>query len=82
VHGRRRRRLTYRRRHAREESIGLFAQSAPHALRARTPAVRHGEVLVADSGRVEGGRNLGTSEAVPFWIVVPASHAPRAGRHR
>jgi len=35
-----------------------------------TPAVRSGEVLVADSDRVEGWRNLGQSEAVLFWIVV------------
>lgn len=35
-----------------------------------TPAVRHGEVLVADSERVEGWRNLGQTEAVLFWIVV------------
>jgi transcriptional regulator with XRE-family HTH domain len=36
----------------------------------QTPAVRHGEVLVAASERVEGLRNLGQSEAVVFWIVV------------
>jgi transcriptional regulator with XRE-family HTH domain len=48
----------------------------------QTPAVRHGEVLVAESGRVEGWRNLATTEAVLFWIVVPASHTARAGRHR
>jgi transcriptional regulator with XRE-family HTH domain len=48
----------------------------------QTPAVRHGEVLVADSDRVEGWRNLGTTEAVLFWIVVPASHAPRVRRPR
>jgi transcriptional regulator with XRE-family HTH domain len=36
----------------------------------QTPAVRHGEVLVADSERVEGWRNLGQTEAVLFWIVV------------
>ena len=36
----------------------------------QTPAVRYGEVLVADSERVEGWRNLGKTEAVLFWIVV------------
>jgi transcriptional regulator with XRE-family HTH domain len=35
----------------------------------QTPAVRHGEVLVADSERVEGWRNLGQSDAMLFWIV-------------
>jgi transcriptional regulator with XRE-family HTH domain len=37
----------------------------------QTPAIRHGEVLVADSRRVEGWRNLGQSDAVLFWIVTP-----------
>jgi transcriptional regulator with XRE-family HTH domain len=37
----------------------------------RTPAVRRGEVLVADSERIEGWRNLGQGEAVLFWIVIP-----------
>jgi len=46
----------------------------------QTPAVRHGEVLVADSDRVEGWRNLGNAEAVLFWIVIPAGAGPRAGR--
>ena len=36
----------------------------------QTPAIRHGEVLVAGSERIEGVRNLGQSEAVLFWIVV------------
>jgi transcriptional regulator with XRE-family HTH domain len=36
----------------------------------RTPALRSGEVLVADSDRVEGWRNIGQSEATLFWIVV------------
>jgi transcriptional regulator with XRE-family HTH domain len=36
----------------------------------QTPAVRHGEVLVADSGRIDGVRNLGQAEAVVFWIVL------------
>jgi transcriptional regulator with XRE-family HTH domain len=35
----------------------------------QTPALRHGEVLVADSARIEGWRNLGQTEAVLFWIV-------------
>jgi len=39
----------------------------------QTPAVRHGEVLVADSERIEGWRNLGQTEAVLFWIVIPAA---------
>jgi transcriptional regulator with XRE-family HTH domain len=39
----------------------------------QTPALRHGEVLVADSRRVKGWRNLGQSEAVLFWIVVPGT---------
>jgi len=46
----------------------------------QTPAVRFGEVLVADSERVEGWRNLGTSEAVLFWIVGPAGLGTRARR--
>jgi hypothetical protein len=36
----------------------------------RTPGVRTGEVLVADSDRVEGWRNIGKTGAVLFWIVV------------
>ncbi|MGH2968904.1 MAG: helix-turn-helix domain-containing protein [Solirubrobacteraceae bacterium] len=39
----------------------------------QTPAVRHGEVLVADSGRIEGWRNLGQTDAVAFWIVFAGS---------
>ena len=35
----------------------------------QTPAVRHGEVLVADSELVAGWRNLGQAEAELFWIV-------------
>ena len=35
----------------------------------QTPAVRHGEVLVADSEQIEGWRNVGQAEAVLFWIV-------------
>jgi transcriptional regulator with XRE-family HTH domain len=40
-----------------------------------TPAVRHGEVLVADSERIEGVRNLGQSEAVLFWIVFTGTRS-------
>ena len=35
----------------------------------QTPAVRHGEVLVADSETIAGWRNLGAAEAELFWIV-------------
>jgi hypothetical protein len=35
----------------------------------QTPAVRHGEVLIADSAHIESWRNLGQSESVLFWIV-------------
>ena len=43
----------------------------------QTPAIRHGEVLVADSERIEGWRNLGQAEAMLFWIVFAAA-APRS----
>ncbi|MGH2876242.1 MAG: helix-turn-helix domain-containing protein [Solirubrobacteraceae bacterium] len=36
----------------------------------QTPAVRAGEVLVADSERVAGWRNIGQTEAILFWIVA------------
>jgi transcriptional regulator with XRE-family HTH domain len=36
----------------------------------QTPAIRDGEVLLADSARVDGWRNLGDREAALFWIVV------------
>jgi transcriptional regulator with XRE-family HTH domain len=36
----------------------------------QTPVIRHGEVLVADSGQIDGWRNLGQAEAVLFWMVV------------
>ncbi len=48
----------------------------------QTPAVRHGEVLVADSERIEGWRNIGQPEAVLFWIVVPAAGAKRGSQQR
>ncbi len=35
----------------------------------QAPAIRHGEVLVADSEQIAGWRNLGQSEAELFWIV-------------
>ena len=34
----------------------------------QTPAIRHGEVLVARGEQIEGWRNLGQAEAVLFWI--------------
>ena len=42
----------------------------------QTPAIRHGEVLVTSSDRVEGWRNLGQTEAILFWIVSgePSGH--------
>ncbi len=36
----------------------------------QTPAVRRGEVLLADSERVEQWRNLGNADALLFWIVI------------
>jgi len=41
----------------------------------QTPAVRHGEVLVAESTRIEGWRNLGQSDAMLFWIIMPTAIA-------
>jgi hypothetical protein len=41
-------------------------------------AIRHGEVLLADSERVEGWRNLGQGEALLFWIMFPGAPAGRA----
>jgi transcriptional regulator with XRE-family HTH domain len=38
----------------------------------QTPTIRQGEVLVAESHRIDAWRNLGPSEAVMFWIVFPA----------
>jgi transcriptional regulator with XRE-family HTH domain len=43
----------------------------------QTPAIRHGETLVADSDRVDGFRNLGLTEAVLFWIVLAGSKRAR-----
>jgi transcriptional regulator with XRE-family HTH domain len=39
----------------------------------QTPAVRAGEVLAVDADRLEGWRNIGQTEAMLFWIVVPAT---------
>jgi transcriptional regulator with XRE-family HTH domain len=36
----------------------------------QSPAVRHGEVLVADSEHIAGWRNLGQADAELFWIVA------------
>jgi transcriptional regulator with XRE-family HTH domain len=38
----------------------------------QTPAIRDGEVLLADCSRIDGWRNLGEREAVLFWIVTAA----------
>ena len=45
-----------------------------------TPAIRAGEVLVADSDRVDGWRNLGQTEAVLFWIVASPGGPTRSSR--
>ena len=46
----------------------------------QTPALRHGEVLVAHSDRIEAWRNLGLTEALLFWIVTPSASHPAAYR--
>jgi len=46
----------------------------------QTPAVRQGEVLVADSERIDGWRNIGHGEATLFWIVVSQLTASRPHR--
>jgi hypothetical protein len=46
----------------------------------QTPAVRHGEVLVADSERVQGWRNLAHGEALFFWIVLSQLDVARPHR--
>lgn len=48
----------------------------------QTPAVRRGEVLVTDSERVEGWRNMGQSEALLFWIVLAQVGVARPHRPR
>ncbi|MGO9821571.1 MAG: hypothetical protein ACLPTJ_13090 [Solirubrobacteraceae bacterium] len=45
-----------------------------------TPAIRAGEVLVADSDRIEGWRNIGQTEAVLFWIVSSPAGPTRSSR--
>ena len=40
----------------------------------QTPALRHGEVLVAACERITAWRNIGQAEAVAFWIVAPRRH--------
>ncbi len=45
-----------------------------------TPAIRSGEVLVADSERIDGWRNIGGGEAALFWIVVAPEGAGRSPR--
>ena len=46
----------------------------------QTPAVRRGEVLVADSERVEQWRNVGHGDALLFWIALAPAAAPGARR--
>jgi len=46
----------------------------------QTPGVRQGEVLVADSERVEGWRNIGHGEAMLFWIVISPMSTGRPHR--
>jgi len=46
----------------------------------QTPAIRHGEVLVADSEQVRAWRNLGQTEAVLFWIVARPARAAQFRR--
>ena len=36
----------------------------------QTPAIRDGEVLLADCARVNGWRNVGDRDAVLFWIAI------------
>jgi transcriptional regulator with XRE-family HTH domain len=43
----------------------------------QTPALRRGEVLVAESARIERWRNLGQVDAVAFWIVLAGSPGAR-----
>ena len=46
----------------------------------QSPAIRHGEVLVADSERIDGWRNIGNAEAMLFWIAVSRLTAARPHR--
>jgi transcriptional regulator with XRE-family HTH domain len=76
---------------AREEGKPMFSQKgsgiiavAKGLVQVRvaglTPAVRHGEVLVADTERVESWRNLGQAEAELFWIVISSAITLRPHR--
>jgi transcriptional regulator with XRE-family HTH domain len=47
-----------------------------------TPAVRHGEILVAASEQVTGWRNLGQAEGLLFWIVFGEARSPAAAPER
>jgi hypothetical protein len=58
----------------RQEGNGIVAVSSGLVqvqVAGLSPAIRHGEVLLADCARVEGWRNLGDRDAVLFWIVIP-----------
>lgn len=44
----------------------------------QTPTLRRGEVLVADSARIERWRNLGHGDAMAFWIVCVTRSAGTA----
>jgi transcriptional regulator with XRE-family HTH domain len=46
----------------------------------QAPAVRSGEVLVADSERVGAWRNVGSGDATLFWIVIARATADRPHR--
>lgn len=50
-----------------EERLGELVQVQ---IGGQTPAVRSGEVLVADAERIAGWRNIGETEATLFWIVI------------
>ncbi|HEX5191187.1 MAG TPA: helix-turn-helix transcriptional regulator [Solirubrobacteraceae bacterium] len=61
---------------AQAEGAGIVAVSSGLVqvmIGGQTPAVRAGEVLVAGAERVDGWRNMGQTEAVLFWIVVPVA---------
>jgi transcriptional regulator with XRE-family HTH domain len=68
---------------SRQKGSGIVAVAAGMVqveVAGQTPAVRHGEVLVADSERVEGWRNIGHGEAMLFWIVLSQLTAARPHR--
>lgn len=46
----------------------------------QTPALRRGEVLVAEGDRVERWRNVGQGEALLFWIVFDQASGARPSR--